>query len=437
MRTISYFASLFCLSALGASGAGHKIPDPKLAIDERVFTASKVYSLSERYFVSTKSLSDSSWDALYKDYLRTVLAIDDRREFDLATIEFVAQLHNGHTLFWDSWLGKNYGQPLGFYAAPLNGKWVVQTSSLASLKPGDVLDRIDDRTVEDFFRQQLRYISASNVAAQRHNLFLLPHLFPERFTLTLDDGRKVLVDRDWTKEPEMKTEGRWLRQGQAAYIRIPSFFQPMLEDKALVYLGQFRNARTLIIDVRNNSGGLSPARLVRALMDRPYRGWKESAAMRIGAFEFRQPGSQNAEPSGMPDYLKGYADALGILENSQLSWGGGFVAPGQPVFRGRLIILVDGGCVSACEDFVEPFKDNGRATVVGETTEGSSGVPYYYDFRNGMSLRIAVKRDYFPDGSEFEGVGIKPDVEARPSIEALKAGQDVVLEKALEMAGKP
>jgi carboxyl-terminal processing protease len=102
-----------------------------------------------------------------------------------------------------------------------------------------------------------------------------------------------------------------------------------------------------------------------------------------------------------------------------------------------VILLTDGGCVSACEDFVEPFKQSGRGIIVGETTEGSSGVPLFYDFGNGMTLKIAVKRFYFPDGSEFEGVGIKPDVEVHPTIESLKAGRDVILEKALELAEKP
>jgi carboxyl-terminal processing protease len=86
---------------------------------------------------------------------------------------------------------------------------------------------------------------------------------------------------------------------------------------------------------------------------------------------------------------------------------------------------------------VQPFKDSGRGIVVGETTEGSSGMPFLYDFHNGMTLKIAVKRQYFPDGSEFEGVGIKPDVEVHPTIEDLRAGRDPVLEKALELASKP
>jgi hypothetical protein len=71
-------------------------------IDERASTTSKVYSLVQLYFFSAKEESDPRLDVSYKSYLRTVLASDDRHQFDLATMEFVAQLHNGHTFFWDA-----------------------------------------------------------------------------------------------------------------------------------------------------------------------------------------------------------------------------------------------------------------------------------------------------------------------------------------------
>lgn len=405
--------------------------------------ASKVYSQLQSYFSSSKGTSDPSLDASYKNYLRTVLATDDRRQLDLATMEFVAQLHNGHTFFWDAWLDKNDQQPLGFYAAPLEGKWVVETSSDSGLTPGDVIVSLDkvslDKTpIEAFFQQQQRYISASSAAAQRHNLFLYPYLFPEQFTLTLEDGRKVAINRLSVKELETKTDGRWLKQGQTAYIRIPSFFYPILEDGALNYVNQFRAAKVLIIDVRNNPGGLQPMRLLKGLMDRPYRGWKESTAMHIGLLQSYERGPQSEDSKGgVPDYFKGYTDALAALSNAQLMLGGQTVSPSQPIFHGRLIILIDGGCTSACEDLVEPFKDNGRATLVGETTQGSAGLPFGYDFHNGMSLKIAIKREYFPDGSEFEGFGIKPDVEVHLTIDDLKNGMDPVLDKAMELAAKP
>ena len=258
--------------------AGQSTSDVALTLDERVFTASKVYSLLQLNSFLTKTASSPNLDGLYKGYLQKVLVSDDRRRFDLATIEFVAQLHNGHTFFWDEWLDKSDNQVLGFYAMPLEGKWVVQTSYLDNLKPGDVICKIDETAIEAFFLQQRRYISASSVAAQRRNLFLLRYLFPERFTLTLEDGRQVVINRATLKKLPDETEGRWVKQGAIAYIRIPAFFDPSLEERALDYVRQFRRAKILVVDVRNNAGGIPPQRLIRALVDRPYRRWTESTS---------------------------------------------------------------------------------------------------------------------------------------------------------------
>ena len=410
--------------------AGQSTSDVALTLDERVFTASKVYSLLQLNSFLTKTASSPNLDGLYKGYLQKVLVSDDRRRFDLATIEFVAQLHNGHTFFWDEWLDKSDNQVLGFYAMPLEGKWVVQTSYLDNLKPGDVICKIDETAIEAFFLQQRRYISASSVAAQRRNLFLLRYLFPERFTLTLEDGRQVVINRATLKKLPDETEGRWVKQGAIAYIRIPAFFDPSLEERALDYVRQFRRAKILVVDVRNNAGGIPPQRLIRALVDRPYRRWTESTSEPLA--------STNAphEEAKKDESALEASDSRGVQNVPSNAFGDPTPTPGSRVvtpiqyaFRGRLILLVDGGCISACEDFVEPSKDSGRAILVGETTQGSSGLPFIYDFHNGMSLRIAVKRYYFPDGSEFEGVGIKPDVEVHTTIEDLKKGRDPILEK--------
>jgi carboxyl-terminal processing protease len=419
---------------LARIGTAETAPEANANIAERVLTAAKVCSLVQRHFPSP---FESALDASRQEYLRTILATDDRRQFDLATMEFVAQLHNGHTFFWDQWLDKDNQQPLGFYAAPLDGYWVVQTSFLAGLKPGEVIVRINNTPTEAFFQQQQRYIAASSTAAQRHNLFLLPYLFPERFTLTLDGDRKLTISREKIKEPERKTDGRWLKPGIIAYIRIPAFFHPSFEERALEYLRQFQDAKTLIIDVRNNAGGIPPKLLIKALMNRPYHDWKESTTARF-AWTLDPEDEKQRIATMLPEAVRNCKySAEDHLCTLPVTWGGGIVAPSPNAFHGRVIILVDGGCVSACEELVEPFKDSGRGTVVGETTEGSSGLPYVYDFHNGMTLRIAVKRQYFPDGSEFEGVGIKPDIEVRPTIEDLKNGKDPVLEKALELAAKP
>src|SRR5581483_12001225 len=403
---------------------------PKLTVDQRSSIASTIASVLSKYFVERQKVSDAQWSTSYQNYLRSAQLADNRYSFDFASMEFIAELDNGHTFFQDSWLAQNYSQLLGFYARPIGSEWVVETSARAEVKSGDVVAAIDSVAMDQFFQRQKKYIWASSEAAQRHNLFLIPYLFPEQFILTLGDGRKVAINRASSKEPQAKVEGRWLQEGQTAYIHIPSFFYPFLEDEALTYLNQYRDARTIIIDVRKNPGGAPPVRLMTALMDRPYHGWK--------ALRMTPPTPGLVQSPVDQQYRTGqsgpFSELAGAVTLSPKTVGGGLSLPGKPIFRGRLMLLVDGGCVSACEDFIEPFKDSGRATLVGETTQGSSGIPYSYDFHNGMILRVAVTKKYFADGSDFEGVGIKPDVEVHPTTDALKSGRDLVLEKAITLA---
>ena len=106
--------------------------------------------------------------------------------------------------------------------------------------------------------------------------------------------------------------------------------------------------------------------------------------------------------------------------------------PASAPWRGNLVILIDGGCFSAAEDFVAPFKDNGRATLFGEATGGSSGQPYRRAYENGMAFAIGARRQYFADGSAFEGVGILPDIPIAPQPDDISLGTDRVLAAAID-----
>jgi carboxyl-terminal processing protease len=146
-------------------------------------------------------------------------------------------------------------------------------------------------------------------------------------------------------------------------------------------------------------------------MDRPYRWYAEATPVNIGLF-------QN----------QGFMD-----QHAELAWFGATQRPGSDPYRGDLYLLVDGGCFSACEDFLVPFKDNHRATIIGARSAGSSGQPVYQRLADGMGVQVSAKREYLPDGSAFEGVGVAPDIEVTTTIDDLRRGRDPVLAKAGEV----
>lgn len=76
-----------------------------------------------------------------------------------------------------------------------------------------------------------------------------------------------------------------------------------------------------------------------------------------------------------------------------------------------------------------------RGSLVGEPTGGSTGQPLAFGLPGGIIARVCTKRDRYPDGTEWNGIGILPTVPVHPTVAALQAGRDPVLEAALSALG--
>ncbi|HKQ50756.1 MAG TPA: S41 family peptidase, partial [Pyrinomonadaceae bacterium] len=302
--------------------------------------------------------------------------------------------------------------------------------------PGDVVSSIDGVPLDEFYAQKRKYLAASNETARVRRLFNSPFLFPENFTLTLADGKVVSIKRREQKlkdAPPRVTEGRELEPG-IVYLRIPSFELAAEEAKAVEFVRGHAGAKTLIVDVRGNGGGSTPGDLIRALMDRPYREITEASPMSFALFGAYRQVMKILRPDQGTERDRGAMEALGAYSNPQLVTPGELKQPEKPLYKGKVLILTDNECASACEDFVIPFKVSGRGRILGQATTGSTGQPFFFDFGNGMTFRVSAKRVFFPDGSQFEGVGVTPDLRLQPSPAEMRAGTDIVLNKALELA---
>ena len=391
-------------------------PAETISLEDRVRMATQIYHIISTFF---PGLPQEKFDADYAEYLRTILHSDDRRKFDLSSMEFVARLHDGHSWFYDNWLDQTYGQPIGLLAYPLGTKWTVVRSQLDSIPVGDVITAIDGTPMQDYFTRNRIYVSASSDRDAGLSFFDTPAIFPEKFTVTLADGRQVPIDRKTDKKnplPPLNSEGRWLVQKSVAYIKVPTFRGIETQAQAQELLKQFHDAKLVILDVRGNPGEGAPNALQRSLMVGQYKSWTESSEEHGGAL------------------LRNYA--LAYPAHSTMTFTDS-VVPAHNLYAGRLILLTDRVCSCACEDFVMPFKYSRRATLIGETTAGSFSFTRHIDYDNGMILNIAAVHHSFPDGSQFEGVGISPDIAVEVTPDDLRAGRDPVLKKAVEIAQQP
>lgn len=430
------FAVLILASAM--SGFAQTEGADTLSLAERTWIASKIYASVQTYFAHWEGVPEFDLDAAYRRYVEKAIASGGRQAFDLATMEFFAGMRNGHSDFNDPWLWRRYGQPLGFTLDRWNGEWVVDQSRLATPAAGDVVETIDGVPADEFIANLIRYVAASSDEARRIKLFWRPYLFPAQFTLGLADGREVIIQRgeqELAPAPRREMVSRVLADG-VSYLAIPSFGERANEEAAVEFLRQHSEAAAVIIDVRGNGGGTTPVDLIHALLDRPYRDWTESTSFSIALFEAYRQVAEMSRAEQLGDYVRGYLDAFANFEHPQLKLPGTLNTPRDVIYRGELFLLADFGCASACEDFLLPFKQSGRGLIIGRRTRGSTGQPFLYSFDNGMSFRVSSKRVYFPDGTQFEGVGIVPDISIQPSVEDVRAGRDVVLDRALELAVK-
>jgi len=106
------------------------------------------------------------------------------------------------------------------------------------------------------------------------------------------------------------------------------------------------------------------------------------------------------------------------------------------IYEKPIVLLISNKTGSAAEDFAMLFDQVKRGELIGQPTGGSTGQPMISTLPGGGTLRICVRKDTYPDGKEFVGVGIQPTILSEQTIESFLNGEDSVMKKALEIIGK-
>jgi carboxyl-terminal processing protease len=193
-------------------------------------------------------------------------------------------------------------------------------------------------------------------------------------------------------------EKRLLEGGQVGYIRFNTWLDPLNFVKFIDgAMAEFAQARGVIIDLRGARGGLGHLP--------PY-----FAAWFIG-----EPGRD-----------------LGVMQLRHERRAMAIIPRGGEVYAGRLAILTDGLTRSAGEIFTAGLQDLGRAKVFGQRTAGAVLPAKVLRLPNGDGFEYVIANFTTPKGRVLEGHGVQPDVPITPTREQLLAGQDPVLEAALQ-----
>lgn len=275
-------------------------------------------------------------------------------------------------------------------------------ASRAGLQAGDVISRIGDvSTVSmpvDEAVRMLRGPKGSKVT-----------IWVDRSGWT--ESRKFSITRERIKLESVESE---LLSSRVGYIKIKNFQQNTgkdLEDH-LASLEQEAKGplRGLIIDLRNNPGGLL------------------EQATRV---------SDKFLSSGDIVTTVGYGNKL--REPKRARWAG-------TETKLPLAVLVNRGSASASEIVAGALKNLDRATIIGETTFGKGSVQVLYDFSDSSALKLTIAQYLTPGDISIQNEGVEPDIALKPAWLDEKSvrmfyesdgHREASLDKHLDKAGRP
>ena len=108
----------------------------------------------------------------------------------------------------------------------------------------------------------------------------------------------------------------------------------------------------------------------------------------------------------------------------------------DPIIDMDIVVLVNENTASASEILAGCLKDHQEATIVGTKTYGKGVIQQVISLKNGAGLKVTVEEYYTPNKTKINKVGIEPDetVNLPENVNALlvKREQDTQLQKSIE-----
>ncbi len=238
-------------------------------------------------------------------------------------------------------------------------------ASRAGIESGDLIIKLDNHAV-----QGMNLEEALNMMRGEKGM-------PLTLTIARESQPSPLiitVVRDLIKTTSVRH--KVLEEGYG-YIRIAQFQANTGEEfrQSIQALQQEKSPlKGLILDLRNNPGGLLPAsvEVVDAMLD-----------------------------GGLVVYTEGRAPSA----NTRFSAQAGELLQGTP-----LVVLINAGSASASEIVAGAIQDHHRGVIMGTGSFGKGSVQNILPLSDGRAIKLTTARYFTPSGRSIQAEGIKPDI---------------------------
>jgi len=428
----------------------------EISMENKLFGASTFWNEVNQNFVYLDKLDYSKLETDYKQLLKDILETQNDYEYYRLLEKFCATLKDGHTnVYPPDYIGENFGyQSFGtieFRLKNIENKTIIyriNESTKNELPIGTEILKINDLDIKEYKEKYIKpYISYSTDYILENwavnDLFYAPYGTKYKVEFLLPNQKKVikeLVLQKSTDEklvPENKSfqllEHKWL-ENNTLYIALNSFNTTVIVDAFKEIVPELSKAKFFIIDLRNNGGGNSGNAfqiLQYFTKDQKLNYAKMSSRKNIAAF--KAWGKYVTEKDTLNNTSKKEQYLTFNNRNYYEFPKNEFKTDKDiPRFVKPTVVLISNNTASAAEDFLVAADNQKHFIKIGEPTFGSTGQPIHFDLPNGGEARVCTKKDTYPDGREFVGVGILPDIEVKQTIADFLNEKDIALEKALK-----
>ena len=283
---------------------------------------------------------------------------------------------------------------LGMYVGDRDGQILVispmedSPAEKAGLKPKDQIVKVDNEVVvgwtSDRVVQKLRGEPDTKVTVWVRR-----------------EGEDELLSFEITREIiNLKSVRYEMLSDDIGYLRLSQFKHNTAADardglRDLMKKGM----KALILDLRNNGGGLL------------------DASVKIVSMFVR---------NGL------VVETKGRTERANEKY---FVNKSEYLTSVPMVVMINGGSASASEIVAGALNDRGRAKLIGEKSFGKGSVQTLFPLTDGSGVYVTIARYYTPSGKVIDHVGLSPDIEVKGEPDKDKS-KDKQLQLAIEEVKK-
>jgi len=451
---------IYILIALIALLSGTKL-SAQIDTVANLSNADKLYGLSKFWSEASYNFAyfdhaKINWDSTYRAYIPKVLATKSTWEYYLVMQRFCALLKDGHT---------DLGFPVNLLTHKSRYKWIyienfnkrffvtdmpVQFKDQVPL--GSELISVDGIDARNYAEKEIiPYISSSTEHVLWNNAASMMFYGTDSakvWHLKLRSPQGKMIDYNY----QMHTYGtKWVRRSTNSpykvmdfkimdgigYVKINTFGDDTLISEFKSILPQLYTCKGVILDIRSNGGGNTGigAEILKYFTDSKLltgSAWKS----RDNVSAYRAWGTYNLKDTTRFEHMDAWHKKVRLAAKGEYWFAGDTMKFENDItvqkISAPLIVLTSNNTASAAEDFLIILSGlKGRAVTIGQRTYGSTGQPLPISLP-GFDGRICTKRDTYPDGHDFVGVGVIPDIEIPKNVNDVIAGKDTELEVAIK-----